>query len=324
MFEGEGSHAAKQRSDAGEEALMTIEAPELTRWNARHELPEETQSAPVDPTRANSAVRHHAAGHSEDHQSASTLKSVGTALDLLACFSHDAELGVSDVARRLGVAKSTAHRLLATLRSRGLVERNPLTGQYRLGLRLIELGNLARDRHPVRNAAISQLVELRRATGLPVRVGVPDGGDLVHVDHFSAALAPPLLEKLPRRLPLHHCADGLVLCAHDQHLASQRVRLGLDLGGTIRTSDQFATTLAKVRGEGVAIMRDSVIQGITTVSAPVLDASGTAYFSVGVIAPTDAVERSTEGVTELVRVSAGRITRAVWPVIADGPLPLLP
>ena len=65
-----------------------------------------------------------------------TLKSVATALDVLECFALDDELGVSDIARRLGIAKSTAHRLLSTLCSRGLTEKNPDSGQYRLGLHL--------------------------------------------------------------------------------------------------------------------------------------------------------------------------------------------
>src|SRR5450432_3230962 len=64
------------------------------------------------------------------------VKSVMSALDVLDCFAFDDELGVSDIARRLGVAKSTAHRLLTSLCARGLTEQNPETSQYRLGMHL--------------------------------------------------------------------------------------------------------------------------------------------------------------------------------------------
>ncbi len=62
------------------------------------------------------------------------VQSVASALDVLDCFSWSAELGVTEVATRLGVSKSTAHRLLSTLTAKRLVERIPATGRYRLGL----------------------------------------------------------------------------------------------------------------------------------------------------------------------------------------------
>ena len=74
-----------------------------------------------------------------------TLQSVTTALDVLDCFLTTPEVGVSEIARRLGIAKSSAHRLLTTLAARQVVEKNPDTGQYRLGVHLFALGHLARS-----------------------------------------------------------------------------------------------------------------------------------------------------------------------------------
>ena len=81
------------------------------------------------------------------------LRSVGTALDVLECFAVDSALGVSDVARRLGVAKSTAHRVLSTLAGRGFVEQDA-NGLYRLGLHLYELGMLSHARNGLRHVAL--------------------------------------------------------------------------------------------------------------------------------------------------------------------------
>ena len=108
------------------------------------------------------------------------LKSVATALDVLKCFAVDDELGVSDIARRLGIAKSTAHRLLTTLCSRGMTEKNPESGLYRLGMHLFELGQLAQARLRLRQLALPMLGELRAVTGHTVHLGVADGADVVH------------------------------------------------------------------------------------------------------------------------------------------------
>ena len=106
----------------------------------------------------------------------SGLKSVGSALDVLECFATDGELGVSDIARRLGVAKSTAHRLLQTLASRGFVEQDPHTGQYRLGIHVYELGALALARNELRHAALPflrQVADRHRAHRQPLRARRP-------------------------------------------------------------------------------------------------------------------------------------------------------
>src|SRR3954466_11615410 len=76
------------------------------------------------------------------------LQSVQTALAVLHCFSSDEELGISEIARRVGVAKSTAHRLLTTLCAKGMAEQNPETGRYRLGMRLVALGPLGGRQAP--------------------------------------------------------------------------------------------------------------------------------------------------------------------------------
>ncbi|MDO5628224.1 MAG: IclR family transcriptional regulator [Mobilicoccus sp.] len=253
-----------------------------------------------------------------------TLKSVGTALDLLSCFAHDTELGVSDVARRLGTAKSTAHRLLSTLRSRGLVEQDPETGLYRLGLRLAEYGNLARDRHPVRHAILTHLVELRRAAGLPVRVGVPDGADIVHVDHLSSSAAPAQLEQMPWRLPLHRSAAGLAVCAFNDTVAGHRRAAGFGSGDPVRSDAEFTALLAEIRTRGVAVQQDGAVRGVTTISAPILDADGVAFMGVGLIAPTADLPRTREQLSRLVGVASSRISRSASPVIAERGTALLP
>jgi DNA-binding IclR family transcriptional regulator len=90
------------------------------------------------------------------------LSSVSTAVRLLKAFSEQQiEIGISDLAKRLGVAKSTVHRLAVTLVAQGMLEQNPDTGKYRLGIALFRLGSLVRRRMIVSNEARPLLRELR-------------------------------------------------------------------------------------------------------------------------------------------------------------------
>ena len=113
------------------------------------------------------------------------------------------ELSVSELARRIGVAKSTAHRTCAVLAARGLLDRTE-AGGYRLGLRFVEYGHLATERSAVRDRGLPLLVELRNTLGETVQIGVPAGADVVYVepvegrarpsvhDEFTAFADPPV------------------------------------------------------------------------------------------------------------------------------------
>ena len=95
------------------------------------------------------------------------------------------EWGVTDLARRLGIAKSTAHRLLATLTDEGLLEQDPSTGRYRLGLVVFDLAAAAQsvDLH---EAVLSPMTELRNRTGETVQVAVLDGREVVYVERLDS------------------------------------------------------------------------------------------------------------------------------------------
>ena len=142
-----------------------------------------------------------ARGALEDGARDGGVKSVTAALDVLDCFIDADELGVSDIARRLGVAKSTAHRLLTSLCARGLADKNPETGQYRLGLHLFELGQLAGHRMRLRRQAMPLLEELRQASGCTVHLAVASGPDVLYLERLETLRGVQLFGTVGRRLP---------------------------------------------------------------------------------------------------------------------------
>ena len=81
------------------------------------------------------------------------IKSVGHALNILECFRHNEDLGISEIASQLGRSKSTIHALVNTLSQWGFLEQNTENRKYRLGMSLLELGYIVRDRIDIRREA---------------------------------------------------------------------------------------------------------------------------------------------------------------------------
>ncbi|MEE6176960.1 IclR family transcriptional regulator [Mycobacterium sp. 050134] len=241
------------------------------------------------------------------------LKSVANTLDVLDCFLTDDELGVSEVARSLGVAKSSAHRMLSTLLSRGFVEQNPCTGRYRLGLHLYELGQLSVSRSRLRQAALPIMEDLRQRTGHTIHLGVADGPDVVHLERLQSREGLDLLDALPRRFPTHCSSTGKVLAAFDPAVAEARRRATFPAitSSSVRSAQEWETTLAKIRRAGVAVNRDEVATGAMSVAAPIYDGVGRARAALSIVGRTEVMERCEQHFTRLVVEATRRLGRLV-------------
>jgi DNA-binding IclR family transcriptional regulator len=241
------------------------------------------------------------------------VKSVLAALDVLDCFSQQEELGVTEIARRLGVAKSTAHRLLTTLCARGIAEQNPQTGHYRLGLHLFELGQLARERAPLHRAALPLLEEIRRATGQTVHLSVADGADVLFLQRLPSVRAIPLLVPGTRRMPVHVTSAGKVLAAYDPAVARARARAGYDPHTTrsIRTAVDFEKALAQVRRTGYAVCDGEAVLGLASVAVPVRDRAGRARAALSVAGPSREIGAGLGRYVEVLGAAASRLSRTL-------------
>lgn len=239
------------------------------------------------------------------------LKSVATALDLLECFVTDEELGVSEAARRLGVAKSTAHRLLTTLASRGLIEQSPSTGKYRLGLHLFELGHLALTRVELRRQSKTLLEELRETSGMTVHLSVPQGVDVLYLERLVTLRGMSGMGEFRRRWPMHATSSGKVICAHDPMAAEARIAAGLPkyASETITSERDFRSALAMVRKRGYAWSRNEVMMGLGSVAAPVLDQHGFAQAAVSITGSVDDLSSQMDRQVRLVMAAAQRLTK---------------
>ena len=140
------------------------------------------------------------------------------AASVLDCFASHHELGATQVARELGVAKSTACRMLSALAAGGLLDRAD-GGRYRLSLRMFELGVLAAERMPVRDAARPVLIELQQQVREMVQLGVPVAGHVAYIDRYGhAALGLQLSGETLHRVPGYSSSSGRALAAFDDRI----------------------------------------------------------------------------------------------------------
>ena len=135
-------------------------------------------------------------------------------MSILNAFSpDDPELGVTELAERLGLHKSTVHRFMVNLDAAGLVERNPRTGRYRLGLHIFELGGLVMQQMNLWDEALPFLEGLVRDTGETGHLAVLDGGEAIYIERVEARRALRVPSAIGRGYPAHATNLGKVLLA---------------------------------------------------------------------------------------------------------------
>ncbi|GAB2825370.1 IclR family transcriptional regulator [Actinocorallia aurea] len=186
---------------------------------------------------------------------------------ILEAFDRPGELlGPSELARRTGLAKSTAHRLAHELADAGLLER--FAGQMRPGALMLEFGRRMAPRG-LRDAAAPLMGDLREAIRLGVLLAVLDGQEVVCADSLQAAGAPATPRPGDRRPALATASGRAILAFSPTELSSGAIDAGVTAGVPRSLLTQ---RLTGVRKSGVAVERRE--RGFGTVACPVLDQNG--------------------------------------------------
>ena len=207
---------------------------------------------------------------------------------LLALGDFPAAAGVTELARTLGLHKSTASRLLATLQRRGLVEQDEESGKYRLGLVVIRLAERAERTLDLRALARADLERLARATRETVSLAVLDGDRCLTVAQVDGPNMVACADWTGRSTPLHCVASGKVLLAAlPERDILRLVRKGLApcTDRTITELEPLLEELARVRRRGFATAFSEWEPGQNAVAAPVRDARGRVIASVNIWGP---------------------------------------
>jgi len=218
------------------------------------------------------------------------IQAIERAVSILNAFSaEDPELGVTELAERLGLHKSTVHRFMVNLDAAGLVERNPRTGRYRLGLRIFELGSLVMQQMNLWDEALPFLEGLVRDTGETGHLAVLDGGEAIYIERVEARRALRVPSAIGRGYPAHATNLGKVLLADLPHERVETIIAERGLAAytphTITDRDLLVAELERIRELGYAIDNEEYDEGLRCIGAPVRDHSGHVVAALGIGGP---------------------------------------
>lgn len=223
------------------------------------------------------------------------LSSVANAIRLTKAFSeNEFEMGISALAIRLGLAKSTVHRLATTLVEYDILEQNRETGKYRLGLALFELGTLVRRKMDTASESRAQMYSLAEMTGETVQLAVLDHQSVLYIRILESRQAVRMSTIAGSRAPAHCTSVGKILLAHQApEVVKQIIDNGLKryTSNTITDPAVLAEELVTIRAKGYAIDDEEIEVGLRCVSAAIRNHSGRVIAAISVAAP---VQRMTK------------------------------
>jgi IclR family transcriptional regulator, KDG regulon repressor len=215
-------------------------------------------------------------------------------LDALA--AHSDPVSLKELAIRTELHPSTAHRILNDMVMCRLVDRSD-PGTYRLGMRLLELGNLVKARLSVRDAALTPMRELHRQTGQTVNLSVRQGDEIVYIERaYSERSGMQVVRAIGGRAPLHLTSVGKLFLAADEstRVRAYATRTGLS-GHTQNSINDLAKLereLSHVRQQACARDNEELELGVRCIAAGIYDDTGKLVAGLSLSAPADRLQDS--------------------------------
>jgi DNA-binding IclR family transcriptional regulator len=228
-------------------------------------------------------------------------------LDALAAYPDPVSL--KELSRVTGLHPSTAHRILNDLVVKRFVDRAE-AGSYRLGMRLLELGNIVKSRLDVREAALDFMRALHRKTQQTVNLSVRQGDEIVYIDRsFSERSGMQVVRAIGGRAPLHLTSTGKLFLSADDPKSVRAYATRTGLAGHNKNSitdlAKLERELSLVRARGFARDNEELELGVRCMAAGIYDDSGKLIAGLSISAPADRLQD--EWVEDLVS-TAGQIS----------------
>jgi IclR family KDG regulon transcriptional repressor len=195
------------------------------------------------------------------------------ALEILA--TSERPLGVTEVAQRMGIVKSNAHRVLQTLVAAGFAVPLQDGGRYQLTLKLWSLGSAVAVSTDLRQLASPVLGRLRDATGETAFLAIRDGMEVTFMEIQPSARAIRVHTAVGARMPAYCTSAGKVLLAFDETTHGELECVAL------------RAEFKKILSQGYAINRGGYRKEVSGLAVPVVDAQGTFVASAGISGPTE-------------------------------------
>jgi DNA-binding IclR family transcriptional regulator len=210
--------------------------------------------------------------------------------------SREDSISLKEISEKTGLHPSTAHRILNDLTIGRFVDR-PEPGSYRLGMRLLELGNMVKARLNVRDAALAPMRELHKLIQQPVNLSMRQGDEIVYIERaYSERSGMQVVRAIGGRAPLHLTSVGKLFLSVDEPMKvrSYATRTGLH-GNTKNSITQLPILereLSKVRQYGVARDNEELELGVRCIAAGIYDDQGKLLAGLSISAPADRLDEA--------------------------------
>jgi len=231
-------------------------------------------------------------------------------IDTLA--SREEAMSLKEISEKTGLHPSTTHRILNDLATGRFVDR-PEPGSYRLGMRLLELGNLVKGRLSVRDAALTPMRELHRLIQQPVNLSVRQGDEIIYVERaYSERSGMQVVRAIGGRAPLHLTSVGKLFLAVDdpQRVRAYATRTGLagHTKNSLTDLPMLERELSKARQYGIARDNEELELGVRCMAAGIHDDQGRLVAGLSISSPADRLD---EGWLPKLQATASEISAAL-------------
>ncbi|MED3717856.1 IclR family transcriptional regulator [Geobacillus thermodenitrificans] len=249
----------------------------------------------------------------EARKGRTSFSSLENALRLLQLFSMDeTELSIADISERLYISKSTAHRLLQTLKSEGFIKKDGKTNLYSLGTSLLAMKKVIHSRFPICQTAFPFLQELVSLSGESAHIATLYGADVIYLHKVECDHPIRLLSYVGKKNPAFCTSTGQAILAYQPRETIDRIiahGLPSFTSRTITSPSALLEKLAQVKQQGYAISKEELHEGVTSISAPIRTHNRDVRYSISIAGPIQRInDRSLPHLVQLVVQTAQTIS----------------
>jgi len=218
----------------------------------------------------------------------SHVQSVARALTLIELLAQEKrDLSLTELSKKAGWPKSTVHGLIKTLLAYHMVEQSEETGDYRLGIRLFELGNIVMRSWDIAEIAKPYLRKLNNNLGEMVQLAMEDKGEVLYLDKLDSNRMMRIVSEIGIRLPMHCSGLGKVLLAYKKE-ESEMIKILTQKGmramtaNTIVSIPDFLKEAELIRTRGYAMDDQEIMDGLRCVAVPIFDANDQVNYAISI------------------------------------------
>jgi len=241
------------------------------------------------------------------------VRSVLLITGVMEALADEKQLGVSELAARLDIHKSTVYRFLCSLKVLGYVRQNDENAKYGLSYKILDLAGRILSSIDVRQAARPIMERISDKTRETVHLATLEQTDAIYIDKIDSSQPLRMHSYIGQKIPIHASALGKVLLAWGpKHLLGdllKKDKLKRFTDTSITEPEALQKEIQKVHSQGYAEDREESVPGVRCVAAPILDREGSVVAALSISIPSQRVNDERMGsLQKMVRAGALRIS----------------